>query len=149
MNKNDFYAYVSKEKLKDIGMAYQTPGYIYFKEIMSAQVNKLKACTHGRFDIHYALKANPNLTILSALSAQGIGADVASEGELNRALEAGFSPEKIEYSGPGKREDELKLAIENNIASINIENIDEIDKIMAIAKSLGKTANVAASPQVN
>jgi len=142
MNKNDFYAVIAKDELSNIANSYQTPGYIYFKKIIGIQVAKLKACTHGKFDIHYALKANPNLSILTELSAQGVGADVASEGELRKALEAGFKPEKIEFSGPGKRDEELTLAIESDIASINIENIGEIDKIVAICQSLGKVANV-------
>lgn len=142
MNKNDFYTTVSKEELKAVAESYQTPGYVYFSKLIHQQIAKLKTHTHGRFDIHYALKANPNHSILSVLSSQGIGADVASEGELSRALEAGFSSEKIEFSGPGKREEELELAIKNDIASINIENINEIDKIVTIAKSLRKIANV-------
>lgn len=142
MNKNDFYAFVPKEELKQIAQSSQTPGYVYFKKILLNQISKLKACTHGKFDIHYALKANPNAGILSELASQGIGADVASEGELQSALDAGFSSNKIEFSGPGKRDDELRLAIESNVASINIENISEIDKIITICQSLGTSANV-------
>lgn len=142
MNKHDFYAFVPKEELKQVIESYQTPGYIYFKKVLHNQINRLKTATHGRFDIHYALKANPNLKMLAELASQGIGADVASEGELRRALEAGFASEKIEFSGPGKREDELTLAIDNNIASINIENIKEVEKIIEICKASGQTANV-------
>ncbi|MEE9331536.1 MAG: hypothetical protein V3U89_04820 [Methylophilaceae bacterium] len=142
MNKNDFYAFVSKDELKKVAETYETPGYVYFKKILHSQISRIKASTHGRFDIHYALKANPNLAMLSELASQGIGADVASEGELSRALEAGFAPSKIEFSGPGKRVDELRLAIDNNIASINIENINEIHKIIEICKTLGTSANV-------
>ena len=142
MNKHDFYAFVPKEELQQVIARYQTPGYLYFKKVLHNQISRLKTATHGRFDIHYALKANPNPNMLAELASQGIGADVASEGELNRALEAGFSPDKIEYSGPGKRGDELSLAINNNIASINIENIKEVEKIVAICQATGKTANV-------
>lgn len=142
MHKNDFYHYISKDELKKTVETMDTPGYIYFKKILHNQINQLKTATHGRFDIHYALKANPNLELLSELASKGIGADVASEGELNRALKVGFKPERIEFSGPGKREEELKLAIENNIASINIENIDEVFKIIAICQSKGVAANV-------
>lgn len=142
MHKDDFYQYVPKDKLNKVVKTINTPGYIYFKEILHNQINRLKKATHGRFDIHYALKANPNLEMLSELSANGIGADVASEGELNRALKAGFKPGGIEFSGPGKREDELKLAIDNNIASINIENIDEVYKIIEICQSESMKANV-------
>lgn len=142
MNKDDFYKFVSKNELKKVIQTHDTPGYIYFKKILHNQISRLKEATHGKFDIHYALKANPNLEILSELAANGIGADVASGGELSRALKAGFKPEKIEFSGPAKREDELKLAIDNNIASINIENIEEVYKVIAICQSLGVTANV-------
>ena len=142
MNKNDFYAFVSKDELKKIADTYQTPGYVYFKSILHNQIRRLKEATHGKFDIHYALKANPNLAALSELATNGIGADVASEGELIRALEAGFLPSKIEFSGPGKRVEELSLAIDNNIASINIENINEIHKVIDICKSSKTTANV-------
>ncbi|MFW5431960.1 MAG: hypothetical protein ACKE5Q_04160 [Methylophilaceae bacterium] len=142
MNKNDFYAYVSKGELKKVADTYDTPGYVYFKKILHNQISRLKEATHGKFDIHYALKANPNLDVLSELASNGIGADVASEGELNLALKAGFSPSKIEFSGPGKRVEELTLAIDNNIASINIENIDEVHKIIEICKAAKTSANV-------
>ncbi len=142
MNKNEFYSLVPKKELTEIVHGYQTPGYLYFKRIIHNQISRLKKATHGKFSIHYALKANPNPEVLAELVAQELGADVASEGELTRALEAGFSPSKIEYSGPGKREEELKFAITHQIASINIENIDEIHKIVEICSDIGVSANV-------
>jgi len=67
MNKNDFYEFVSKDALKQIADTYDTPGYVYFKKILHNQISRLKKATLGKFDIHYALKANPNLDALSEL----------------------------------------------------------------------------------
>ena len=62
-----------------------------------------------------------------------LGADVASAGELNASLLSGIPSEKIEFSGPGKTEEELALAIDRQIGSINAESLEELKKIRLVA----------------
>lgn len=86
-----------------------------------------------RFKIHYAVKANPDPQVLRFLADADLGADVASGGELTAALEAGFPPEMIEFSGPGKTREELELAASHAIGSINIESEEELNTLASFA----------------
>jgi diaminopimelate decarboxylase len=93
--------------------------------------------------IAYAVKANGNLAILARLARQGAGADIVSGGELLRALEAGVPPERIVFSGVGKRDDEIELALHRRIRSIHAESAAEVDAIEAIARRMGTRAALA------
>ncbi len=93
--------------------------------------------------IHYAVKANDHLAILTLLARCGAGADVVSLGELTRALRAGIPPARIVFSGVGKSADELTAALTENIAQINIESAEELDQLAAIATRLNRPARIA------
>jgi diaminopimelate decarboxylase len=96
---------------------------------------------------HYAVKANDHLAILALLGREGAGADVVSEGELRRARAAGIPAARIVYSGVGKTERELRLALTEDIGQINIESAEELRMLSALAASMGRTARVA--PRIN
>ena len=96
---------------------------------------------------HYAVKANDHLAILALLGSKGAGADVVSEGELLRARAAGIPASRIVYSGVGKTERELRLALTEGIGQINVESAEELRMVSAIAASMGRTALVA--PRIN
>jgi diaminopimelate decarboxylase len=96
-----------------------------------------------RADIHYAMKANDRLAVLRVFAALGAGADVVSEGELRRALAAGIPADRIVFSGVGKSERELRLALAENIAQINVESAEELDRLSALAATMGRAARVA------
>ena len=93
--------------------------------------------------VHYAVKANDHLAILRLMSKGGAGADVVSGGELQRALHAGLDPAHIVFSGVGKQEWELRLALERGIGQINVESAEELVMLSAIAQATGRTATVA------
>ncbi len=93
--------------------------------------------------ICYALKANSHLGLLKNMAVQGLGADVVSGGELGRALEAGFLAAKIVFSGVGKTEAELRLAIGKNIGQINAESLPELERIAKIARESNFKVRVA------
>ena len=91
----------------------------------------------------YAMKANSNQAILETLARLGSGADVVSGGELQRALKAGIPPEKIMFSGVGKKDDEMDAALAAGILCFNIESVPELHALSARAVALGKTARVS------
>ncbi len=93
--------------------------------------------------VHYAVKANDHLAILRLLSDAGAGADVVSEGELRRARLAGIAAERIVFSGVGKTEPELRLALREGIAQINVESAEELEMLAALAAATGLSARVA------
>jgi len=77
------------------------------------------------------------------VAAEGLGADVVSGGELAKCLSAGISPNGIVFSGVGKREDEIRAALEAGIRSLNVESLEELDEIVTAATSLGRVAPIA------
>ncbi|HLF87042.1 MAG TPA: diaminopimelate decarboxylase [Nitrospiria bacterium] len=93
--------------------------------------------------ISFAVKANSNLAILNILAREGCGADIASGGELYRALEAGIDPRKIVYAGVGKTKEEIRYALESDILFFNVESTQELKAIDDVAGSLGRKARVS------
>jgi len=92
--------------------------------------------------IHYAVKANDHLAVLRTLALEGAGADVVSGGELRRAVRAGIGPGHIVFSGVGKSDDELRLALSLGIAQINVESAEELERLSALAAAGGQRARI-------
>src|SRR5213078_4089980 len=120
-----------------------TPFYAYdldrFRERIRTFADALMDVPHLTC---YAVKANDALALLEVVAAEGLGADVVSGGELAKCLQVGIAPEKIVFSGVGKREDEIRAAVETGIRSLNIESLEELDEIAA-ARSSGRAAAVS------
>src|SRR5688500_11997397 len=90
------------ETLREVVRQYGTPTYAYALARVRAQIARLKQALPASVEVLYSLKANPSLGLCGFIASQGLGADVASAGELLTALEAGFPPESILVSGPDK-----------------------------------------------
>ena len=123
---------------------FDTPLYIYDFDMIKARYKAIK----DQFIAHkslicYALKANSNLSILKLLASQGAGFDCVSIGEVRRALLAGAKPYKINFSGVGKRQSEIKQAINFGILMLNAESPAELESIEQIAKELNKIVNIS------
>lgn len=93
--------------------------------------------------IHYAVKANSNPIILKRLAQWGAGVDTVSAGEVKKAIAAGFAPSRVILSGVAKTKSEIEYAITQGIKQINVESPAELKRIVAIARKLGKTIDVA------
>ena len=91
----------------------------------------------------FSAKANTNLAVLKLFESLGSGLDIVSGGELYRGLKAGFSPDKIVYSGVGKRVDEIDYALEAGILMFNVESLEELELINQRASVLKTRAPVA------
>jgi len=127
-----------------------TPLYLYDAGLMRRQYRRLKSALPSGVDVHFSIKANPNIAVAQVFRSLGAGAEVAAS-ELGLALRAGFKPDKILFAGPGKSVDELKLAVRNRIESINIESATELDRVLEIAgrSRSGKGKPVGISFRVN
>jgi diaminopimelate decarboxylase len=128
--------------LAAIAAAHDTPCWVYGAGTIRRRFQALRAAMPG-IGIHYAVKANDHLAILSLLAAEGAGADVVSGGEFLRARAAGIPAEKIVFSGVGKTAAELKLALEGGISQINVESAEELYALSALADANGHRAPVA------
>ena len=124
---------------KEIGV---TPFYAYDRDRMSHRVAELRAALPDAMQIHYAMKANPMPSVVAHMVSIVDGLDVASAGELEVALQAGANPADISFAGPGKRDWELRAAIEAGI-TINMESEGEMRRIARIGEQVGQRPNVA------
>lgn len=132
---------VSVQKIAD---TIKTPFYCYSQKLIRERYEAFShAAAEFRHTICFAVKANANLAVLKVLADLGAGADIVSGDELLLALKAGIPANKIVFSGVGKTEEELSLAVEKQIKQINIESESEALMLGEIAERLGKKINIA------
>ena len=129
--------------IQNIAKKFDTPTYCYsFKQLKDNIANFKKNFKTFSPLICFAIKSNTNLSIINEIKKFGIGADVVSMGELMIALKAGINPNKIVFSGVGKKSKELHYAIEKKILLINAESRSEISEIDRIAKLKKKRVDI-------
>lgn len=120
--------------LDAVADAVGTPAFVYNAEAIRRRYHELdRALDALPHRICYAAKANSTLAVLRILRDLGAGADIVSGGELARVLAAGFSPERIVFSGVGKTDQELLAAIRAGIGHINVESLAELQRIGQLA----------------
>ena len=124
-----------------------TPFYVYSTATIERHYNVFAAAVAGLGNgdplVAFAVKANPNLSVLATLAHLGAGADVVSGGELARALAAGIPADRIVFSGVGKQAHELAAGIDAGILQFNVESEAEIAMLGAIAAQKGKQVDIA------
>ena len=136
------------EKFREL----KTPFYYYDVDVLKTTLEVVKAeAEKYNFHIHYALKANANPRILSIINSYGFGADCVSGGEIQAALDAGISADKIVFAGVGKADWEINLGLDNDIFCFNVESVEELQVINELALAKKKMASVALrlNPEVN
>ncbi|MDJ0757124.1 MAG: diaminopimelate decarboxylase [Ardenticatenaceae bacterium] len=149
-HQNDQW-YCEHVPLKAIAAEAGTPVYIYSRQMIRKRANAyLDQLTDPSDLICYATKANSSPAILQELSAMGLGADVTSGGELYLSLKAGYDPQKIIYSGVGKRDDEIAMALEAGIRALHIESTAELQAVETLAAKIpnGVSIGVRVNPNV-
>ena len=135
--------FIEKSSVASIAKKNITPFYLYSEN--QIKENYIKFSNTFRKTnplICFAVKSNSNLSILRSLGKLGAGMDVVSGGELLKALKAGIKANKIVFSGVGKTEEELKIAIKKKILLINCESESEAKIINKIAKKLNKKVSI-------
>jgi diaminopimelate decarboxylase len=136
--------YAEDLEVSKIAKAVGTPLYIYSYETIKRHIeafqNAFQPTPHL---LCFALKANPNSSILRIISKLGGGADIVSGGELYRSLKAGIQSNKIVYAGVGKTEAEIRYALNSKILMFNVESSDELEFINEIAGQMNLKAPVA------
>ncbi|MEO1911898.1 MAG: diaminopimelate decarboxylase [Paracoccus sp. (in: a-proteobacteria)] len=91
----------------------------------------------------FAVKSNSNLAVLKLMGDLGAGMDVVSGGEYLRAKAAGVPGDRIVFSGVGKTEAEMALAIRGGIRQFNVESEPEMRVLSRVAHGLGATVPIA------
>ena len=124
-----------------IAQEYGTPFYLYHGEMIADRVRRVREALGT--EVSYSVKANPSLGVCQLIASEReAGAEVASSGELVVARAAGFEPEDIVFAGPAKTDDELHRAVEEGIFAVNVESLNEIDRLAHIAARAGKSIGV-------
>jgi diaminopimelate decarboxylase len=128
----------------DIAAAHGTPCFIYSRATLERHWQAFDAALAGIDHlVCYAVKANSNLAVLNVLARLGSGFDIVSVGELERVLVAGGDPQRVVFSGVGKRADEMRRALEVGIYCFNIESEAELELLNQVAGEVGVTAPVS------
>lgn len=136
-------------KLSSIAETYGTPCYIYSETQIIKRVTQLRDALNASWTstnkpfIAFAMKANSNRSILQIMNNLGCGADIVSGGELQRARAAGIKADHIIFSGVGKTDDEITLALNESIRQINVESSAELYRIDALSRAKEKPIQVA------
>ena len=125
-------------------LAYETPFYLYDTALLRQTLESVVyESQRYNYKLHYAIKANYDDRILSIIRDFGLGIDCASGNELRKAIETGFDPKGIVYAGVGKRDKELRYAIEQNILAINCESVEEMEIVDALSAEAGRVTDIA------
>jgi diaminopimelate decarboxylase len=116
----------------ELTAAHGSPLFAYDLDVVRARVGLLRRALPERVDIAFAVKANPSPAVLVTLAVAGVGADVASGGELRAVLRAGFEPSRVVLTGPGKTDEEIAAALRAGIGALTIESPDEVDTLLSL-----------------
>ena len=119
-----------------------TPFYAYDRKLIESRIAHLRSCLPSEVALNYAIKANPMPAVVECLADMVNGFDVASVGEMAVALNTGFAPSRISFTGPGKRDSELSQALAAGI-TIDIESSQELHRIALQAEKMGQVPQVA------
>ncbi|MGE5345213.1 MAG: hypothetical protein ACM3JH_04585 [Acidithiobacillales bacterium] len=128
--------------LRRAAQRFGTPLYLYDFDVIERQVVRLRRALGPRFEIAFAVKANPSLAVLKFLFGRGLGADVASRGELLAARRAGCPPSRILSTGPAKSDADLEALVRSGVSQIHVEGEWEMEALDAVARKLGRRVRV-------
>ena len=130
--------------LSQIAKQFGTPTYVYSKQALTSAFEHFSEGFSGTDHlVCFAVKSNPSLAILNTFAKLGAGFDIVSGGELARVIAAGGDPSKVVFSGVGKTETEMRDALNAGIFCFNVESASELDRLNAVAASMGKIAPIS------
>ena len=122
---------------------YRTPFYCYSLSQLKNNYHTFNSAFRTvKPTICFSVKSNSNLTLLRELKKMGSGADVVSIGELLKATKAGISAKKIVFSGIGKTEEEIRMAIKKRVLLINVESENEVNLVNKISKKISRKISI-------
>ena len=125
-------------RLRDLADRHGTPLYVYHRPSIASRVAAVREAFRDHpTRICYSVKANSNLRLLKWLAGEDVGFDVVSEGELDRLAEVGIPFEKVVFAGVGKTPHELERAVAAGLWMVNVESVEEAERLGALAAARG------------
>jgi diaminopimelate decarboxylase len=119
-----------------------TPFFAYDRGLVARRVAQVRAALGPDIEVGYAVKANPMPALVQHVAGLADWLDVASAGEMQVALDAGKSPSRISFAGPGKTDAELRRAVAAGVL-LELESTGEGRRAAAIGDELGLRPRVA------
>ncbi len=132
---------IGGERADALVTAHGSPLFVYDLAIVAARIARFRAAMPAAVALHYAVKANPHPAVIAGIAHLVEGLDVASVGELAKAL-AVKPAHAISFAGPGKRDAELEAAIVAG-ATLNAESAGEVRRALATGERLGIAPRLA------
>ena len=133
---------------KELAKEFDTPLYVISEKRVLNNFNRLyKALSsnYSKVRIYYAAKANSNLTLLKILENAGAYLDAVSPGEVLLALNSGFTPERILFTGTSVRTDEIDFIVNSNV-TVNVDSLSQLNRLLKV--KVPKTISVRVNPEV-
>jgi diaminopimelate decarboxylase len=124
--------------LADVAQRFGTPYFIYFLDDVRTRLDAIRQAFGGAFEVSYAVKSNPNPALVAWMKDHVPALDISSGGELRRALAAGWSGERISFTGPGKRPWELEESVAAGVSKLVLESVREAEDLDALAAKAGR-----------
>jgi len=140
--------YVEGVAATELAKKFDTPLYVISEKRIRENYNRLrKAFTsnYNKIRIHYAAKANSNLSVLKILEKMGAYLDVVSPGEVSMAFASGFTPDRIMFTGTSVRTDEIEFLINSDV-TINIDSLSQLDRLLKL--HVPEILSVRVNPEV-
>jgi len=128
---------MNSQSLLSAADTFGTPLYVYDADAVISRIATVLDLFGGRFGVSYAIKANPNLRLLEAMRPHLTAFDASSFAEVERALAAGMPAEHVSFSGPAKRPEELRGAVDLGVGELVVEGLDEAVCAGAYAQAAG------------
>lgn len=130
--------------LTAIAEHFGTPCFVYSADALTESFASYADAFAGQDHlVCFALKANSNLSIIRHFARLGAGFDIVSGGELQRVLAAGGDAGRVVFSGVGKSEAEMRLALEAGVLCFNVESVNELERLNQVAGAMGRRAPVS------
>ena len=140
--------YVDGVSAVELAKKYDTPLYVISEKRIRENYNRLHKALISKYNkvrIHYAAKANSNLSVLKILENAGAYLDVVSPGEVSMALTSGYTPDRILFTGTSVRTDELEFLV-NSSVTINVDSLSQLDRLLKL--SVPKILSIRINPEV-
>jgi diaminopimelate decarboxylase len=140
----DRVLYCEDVPVGELAARYGTPLFVYSQATLLHHLGQIqRAFAAADPLVCYSIKTNPNINVCKLMADHGSGFDVTSAGELYRALSTGVGGDRIVFAGAGKTDAELRYGLESNVLMFNVESEQELHALGAMARSMGRVADVA------
>lgn len=129
----------------ELAKEYGTPLYVIDEDMLRQRATDFQKAMKKHFpqgEVIYAGKALFCQALCDIVNELGLSLDVVSGGELYVALKSGYPPEKIYFHGNNKSLDELKMALNNNVGTIVVDNWFELNNLEELAKEMQKKPRI-------